>query len=1374
MDKFLKRIIFISFVIFFLFGSYLFRYPILSFILSNSLQFYTEKIFEGNFVHEGIKLTSNALVIKNPSMMSKKSFFQGEKVVWADQILIDYDLSILPFKINTSTKINGLKVDLNKVSELKKNQLKVSNFFIPILFFKLFEGSAALEVSHGQLLSPNLTLDLDSTLKMTPHINGSILLKSGNETIADVNITPKDGEETLLIVNIPNVSLITAYQILEPFFPSDFHLESNSGVINGSLVYKIPSKISFRNKYLLKPFDGELKLSNGELAINAHSSNITLDNIQGVAKQENENLKLDLHSNLNINNQTFSLNLDGLLDQSFSGKIAGVIKTELDFFQSEASFKRGKIATIKLEGENKDIHGKATVDWNHPKKLTNIVLNGNGNSVLKIAPKSLKKILQKFLLDKNLNINSNAQWGQNTLIFNGEIYDPQKAHDKIKFNLALGKDQKAKYSLTNGTFYLNNVDVENFISPVFFNHELLTLKGKGDVEGFFDPINLTIKYSAKNLVLENNAFRFEFDTAASLPNNSSPIVFPAIHHFNLGTEKHFGTISIQNGTFFEKNHGIVFKDIHGKANIDNEKVNISHFDSYINDIYMSGSIHIDYKDYLNGLVNIALNAPVISGKAIDYLKIISSINKNEKLEKIALEGNISSKKNGAHFTFNFQPQGCLVDGHIHGEYSDGKLLLPKLKSSLNYITSNFVYNHKDSTLNLTDIEAILLVGDNKNAKEFIMAGDHLNLSTKDFNPLKIDLWVNDNKRELIRIKGNVETTSPNLLSLNLNKEVSHLGDIYLDGFELTYNNNKEINKFHSSFLINLETLFSYLKKLPSIESPFYKKFVKKLHSIKNSNGKILANLSYENNSSYFNYDFESEAFTIDKNEIKDFKILGKIKDNLVSIDELKFNDFSLTGDFLISSKNWKINHFGVKIGKSLLMGLEGIIDPNKMEMSSKIKLLEIDLAHVDEWPKLRKVKSSLIPYGTYKASGHLTSTFDLNESRWIHNAKLNGFLTNWGFKGLALKTTPQFSSEYQSNKGLFIDDLKTSLYEFNDKMIDLGQIKGSYIFKDDSYNLIVNNFNAPSQNISWLDTKLRELSNTDDVLLNKLITSIQSQNNLEGSFVIEKSPSHHSLKINLNQNSYNFIKNPIYSFNEINIEQNPIDLLINAKGTKKNKSFDLRINTHPTLNSGEIKLIDSNKTDSPGSLTINWNNRDECLIQKIYGECFGIKANLIKNEISPKSFDGELKFNFNETNLITIKELSFETFKGVINDFNSWESEGFFKFDIQINNAVDIASPEKTQFNLKDPNLLVPKSGKVFFKIEKGKFLITKLKDTFSQNGMTKFQVLETRDSFIEMDGNLKLSFKLKPQNNLLKLFDQHGLFIEGPLDNPSVAIKKL
>jgi hypothetical protein len=88
-----------------------------------------------------------------------------------------------------------------------------------------------------------------------------------------------------------------------------------------------------------------------------------------------------------------------------------------------------------------------------------------------------------------------------------------------------------------------------------------------------------------------------------------------------------------------------------------------------------------------------------------------------------------------------------------------------------------------------------------------------------------------------------------------------------------------------------------------------------------------------------------------------------------------------------------------------------------------------------------------------------------------------------------------------------------------------------------------------------------------------------------------------------------------------------------------------------------------------------------------------------------------------------------------------------------------------------DPGLLTPVSGELSCELFDGKWRITELKNTYSEERRSQFYLHPEEESYMDMDGNLHVNIKVK-QETTLKIAEPFTFIVRGNVEKPRYFLK--
>ena len=102
----------------------------------------------------------------------------------------------------------------------------------------------------------------------------------------------------------------------------------------------------------------------------------------------------------------------------------------------------------------------------------------------------------------------------------------------------------------------------------------------------------------------------------------------------------------------------------------------------------------------------------------------------------------------------FQSLGSLqLKSFVHGSFADGKASMNNYDASVKNLSGDFDFDLSNHTMNFSDIQGALLIGNADQAEEYFLSGDHVNFTDLRTNEADFDFWIGDNTRDILRVVG---------------------------------------------------------------------------------------------------------------------------------------------------------------------------------------------------------------------------------------------------------------------------------------------------------------------------------------------------------------------------------------------------------------------------------------------------------------------------------------------------------------------------------------------------------------------------------------------------------------------------------------------
>ncbi len=143
-----------------------------------------------------------------------------------------------------------------------------------------------------------------------------------------------------------------------------------------------------------------------------------------------------------------------------------------------------------------------------------------------------------------------------------------------------------------------------------------------------------------------------------------------------------------------------------------------------------------------------------------------------------------------------------------------------------------------------------------------------------------------------------------------------------------------------------------------------------------------------------------------------------------------------------------------------------------------------------------------------------------------------------------------------------------------------------------------------------------------------------------------------------------------------------------------------------------------------------------------------------------------------------IPQASFSAISGVLGAPNTFKGSGQIRFEKKVKKTFF-----KSLFTIPgdilghiglNPNALSPAMGTLYFQIQNGKVVFTRLDGAYSEGKHSRFYLAKAPlQSYIDFDGQLDIWLRMKQYNLLLKFVESMGIHVSGTWDSPKYSIQK-
>ena len=752
----------------------------------------------------------------------------------------------------------------------------------------------------------------------------------------------------------------------------------------------------------------------------------------------------------------------------------------------------------------------------------------------------------------------------------------------------------------------------------------MLLSGYGDFEGMFDPESANVTFDAYDVVLENESLSIDIKELQH-----------ATCYVSFEDKAIQGTLPVENGTYFERNNGLLFTDINAKIELQDKKIHIPSIDAFCNGLYFAGVMDLDFTNPIPGVFSIEMRAHTMNGKFSQAQHFFSHFKKPFFFVKMPFEADVSFTKEGGFCRFDFEPgsyqfqtrlQGCLAEGQMQSENFD---------VAVQALSLDFDYDHQANQLNFSDIQGVLLVGKPDHVEEYLIAGDHVRFTDYAKNESEFDVWVGDRNRDIIRIAG--KTTAPkelgegDFVEFLLDQDLSHFGDVHLNTCQLILSNWSEVETCKLEFAFKLDTLFRDLQRFSHSGFLFLSpRLLAYLNQIQAAGGDFSVGLDFDKTSSLFNYHVAGKDLLVADNQFKQFLLTGKRAHRTWVIDQLLLDDLSIAADIFYEEGDCQINFLGLRLGSALLAGMDGRLCKDGSALDGHVNLLEVDLERLNEWPAFRSFVEKVQPHGAVKATGQMRVEFGKGASDWRGEATLTASLKNMQLKGLDFQDAEGVSCHLTSDRGVVLRQIKTALRSPDKKSVTafLDVDKVDYDSGSDAFYLEGMHFNVPAEKLPVLTRVLG--STFPDVFSSAFLEScakVKETGNFEGTLNVDVAEPHHAVRLALKAGKYLF-HDQEHEVSNFVLDLDPCEFKLLTQYRYQQHLFWMLVHSKsPQLDYGRMALMDQHPDQQAASnlspLVVYWRNYADTglTVETAEGSFAGLQVSLYRNPDNPLDKD---------------------------------------------------------------------------------------------------------------------------------------------------------
>lgn len=626
------------------------------------------------------------------------------------------------------------------------------------------------------------------------------------------------------------------------------------------------------------------------------------------------------------------------------------------------------LVTLQVAG----LKGVMDIEWGEQKQLLTFKLDGTAEDLTELFPSAIQDGFNKYFSHDRLMVLANLRRQNRKIELDGTLHIQRmgtEIMDLVHFGCELKKNQgheKDKY-VPVGWFHAQNLPLSKFLSPFIFRNGVLRMTGEGEFKGSFDDQFLEINYDAKNLKMENE------DLCIDIPQLLAqvPGQLAGSHKVNLHTYAYEGSLPIQSATYYEKNTGLIFQDIHGMVKLKNDLIRIQPIEAYCQGVNFNGELELDYSDPAPRVFDLTICCPSFSGKISQIQNMLSHSSEPSLLHKIPLDGDVNGKDDGLRLKFAFVPHNYHLQADIKGAITDGALSLNDADMAIRGIYMDVEYHHHGQLLELSDIQGTLLVGKPRRVEEYQFSGSHIQFENMANPNLKMDIAIHDKDDELFRFSGYTKEEEDGIKSLYLNKNISHFSCIYPQVWQCKLRDWSIVEQFEFRSQFDLSIFLQDLRRFRQTGFLFLShNVIDRLSQYLPFEGKGFLTLKQMPDKTY---SYQLEGLNIKKGDDEEHygTLKGSKQDKKWIIDQLQWDEWNVSAELHQMPEKWRIPYLTLKVDQALLLGLEGEWLQEPALLQAKIKLCRADLSELGRFQVFKPFVTKWWPSGVLNATGEM-------------------------------------------------------------------------------------------------------------------------------------------------------------------------------------------------------------------------------------------------------------------------------------------------------------------------------------------------------------------------------------------------------------------
>lgn len=693
-------------------------------------------------------------------------------------------------------------------------------------------------------------------------------------------------------------------------------------------------------------------------------------------------------------------------------------------------------ASINLAG----LKGRAEIDWQSRQNPLQVHFKGYGADLARFLPPRIRSGMERTLARDPITLNLAMQKEGSLMRFQGDLMT-RGLSNLATFGFDIKPEGKEVglfgFWVDNGWIKGDEIPLETFVSPYLFKQDDIVLSGNADLVARFDFNGLSVAYTGHDVVLESDKVKI---TMKEVPGRVRGELL-AEHTVNFATGVDSGVLPLERATYLDKTKGLLFTQIDGDALFQEKKILFPHLTASSFDLNLVGSVLVDNTDERVGYFDVWLDIDRIEGELKGVAQMLEKIDPSLNLSSSSFNGQVHLNEEGGKFSFHVEKERSSWDGKVFGSVSQGTFYASK------DIALNFAFDKGADLFMLSDVSGGFFL-----EEEYSFLIDQIGFNKLSERQGVFNVQVFDPEGELFRLTGSTQIGADEHLHFTFDRALTHFREVRPTAIELKTRDLSAIEYFKLDLNFDLRKIFSSLEMLE---------------------GEVESHFHYDSGTSRFIYDLKGKGIAIKGRELKEVSLSGDYQEGVWRVKEGKADDLSFSLDAIKKKNTWLLEHLGVKIGDSLLLGLEGAWEEGSPSFQARVNLLEVALESLSEFNELVPFVDEFKPKGILKGSGALTIGKN-EEGDFAVEASFTTRFKNIQLKGLQFQDLEPSTFQFVMGQGVQLRNLKTALLSTEGQIpiVDLFIEKIAIDFRQDDIEIENLKYSLPSINLPWLASTL--------------------------------------------------------------------------------------------------------------------------------------------------------------------------------------------------------------------------------------------------------------------------------------------------------------